>query len=167
MSFLIVGFTLPLRCKYSTTILQNVIKDRIYSHFTKHRTTDPFQTVQFAGLVICGSSTLVILREEREMHHILGGWSFDPMENFSTIGHWFIMNSYRLTSLLVPSGGMALQDGHLGLGLLDPLELVMGWVVQRETPFKTSITLQYTLKLFFSLHALIFKNLDALTPEPF
>jgi len=68
-------------------ILQNVVKDRICSHFVKHMTADPFYTVYFEGLVICGSPTLLILREEREMHHILGGCSFDSMQNFPTSGH--------------------------------------------------------------------------------
>lgn len=68
-------------------ILQNVVKDRIYNHFVRHMTSGPFYMVYFEGLVIFGSSTLVILREEREMHHILGGCSFNSMQNFPTTGH--------------------------------------------------------------------------------
>lgn len=70
--FLKVDFALPLIHKYSTMILQNVVKDRICSHFTKHVTADHFYTVCFEGLVICGSSTLVILWEERDRHLFLG-----------------------------------------------------------------------------------------------
>lgn len=85
-----VDFALPLIHKYSTMILQNVVKDRICSHcshFVKHMTMGPFYTVYFEGQVIFGSSPLVILREEREMHHILGGCSFDSMQKFPTSGH--------------------------------------------------------------------------------
>lgn len=75
MSFLIVDSIVPLIYKHSFMILQKVVKDnRICSHLPKHMTTDPFCTVYLQGLVICGSSTLVILSEEREMHSILEGF---------------------------------------------------------------------------------------------